>query len=137
MKLAYIAGPYRGRSRIKIINYLQRQTNIRRAAKVAKWAWQEGYAVICPHLNSKNFDGLTADLVFLLGGQEILKRCDVMILIPGWEQSEGTRDEIKMAIDTPTVKHIIEYTRMETTFWAGKDYWSYMIKSLEADDLGE
>jgi hypothetical protein len=36
MKVAYIAGPYWGRSQIKIINWLQRQANIRRAAKVAK-----------------------------------------------------------------------------------------------------
>jgi hypothetical protein len=94
MKVAYIAGPYRGRSKVKIINWLQRQANIRHAAKVAKWAWKEGYAVICPHKNSGNFDGLNTDLMFLNGDVEILKRCDVMILVPRWQQSEGTIDEI-------------------------------------------
>jgi urease gamma subunit len=97
MKIAYVAGPYRGRSKNKLISYLQRQINIRRAAKVAKWAWKRGYAVICPHLNSRNFDGLTTDLMFLNSGKEILKRCDVMILVPGWRQSEGTIDEIQFA----------------------------------------
>jgi hypothetical protein len=97
MKVAYIAGPYRGKSKNKIINYLQRKRNIKRAAKVAKWAWLEGYAVICPHLNSRNFDGLTTDLIFLNGDTEILKRCDLMILVPGWHSSEGARGELKFA----------------------------------------
>lgn len=98
MKVAYIAGPYRGKSKIKFINYLQRQININRAAKVAKWAWKEGYAVICPHLNSRNLDGVVEDLMFLYGDQEILIRCDLMILVPGWTTSEGTREEIKFAL---------------------------------------
>jgi hypothetical protein len=132
MKICYIAGPYRGRSRIKIINYLQRQINIRRAAKVAKWAWQHGFAVICPHLNSRNFDGLTTDLIFMLGDQEILNRCDVMILTPGWMHSKGTRDEIKSSIDK--VQYICEYFPNRPLFCPGKTYWLDLIKGLEGED---
>jgi hypothetical protein len=136
MKVAYIAGPYRGRSRIKIINYLQRQINIRRAAKVAKWAWQHGFAVICPHLNSRNFDGLTTDLIFMLGDQEILNRCDVMILVPGWQRSEGTIDEINTAICSLNVESIFEYHH-SSPFYAGKGYWYKLIRALEADGIGK
>jgi hypothetical protein len=32
--------------------------------------------------------------MLLNGDLEILKRCDTMILVPRWQQSEGTIDEI-------------------------------------------
>ena len=99
MKVAYIAGPYRGKSKIKIINYLQRQINIHRAAEVAKAAWLWGWAVICPHKNSGNFDSLNNDLMFLNGDIDILRRCDTLILVPGWQQSKGAREEVKTALD--------------------------------------
>jgi hypothetical protein len=106
MIIAYIAGPYRGTSRVKLINWIQRQINISRAANIAKWAWRQGYAVICPHLNSKNFDGIAPDVTFLTGDIAILKRCDLMILVPGWEQSAGTLNEIKEAVNLPQYEAI-------------------------------
>jgi hypothetical protein len=137
MKVAYIAGPYRGQSKIKIINWLQRQANIRRAVKVAKWAWREGFAVICPHKNSGNFDGLVTDLMFLKGDKEILKRCDAMILVPGWQTSAGTREELKIAIDELTIYTICEYRPRQPLFCAGKGYWYNLLNGLEADNLGK
>jgi hypothetical protein len=127
MKVAYIAGPYRGRSQIKIINWLQRQANIRRAAKVAKWAWREGYAVVCPHKNSGNFDGLNTDLVFLNGDVEILQRCDVMILAPGWERSEGTKGEIQVAFNTGI--------RICEVVIRNKQIYYYQLSKWEVEEL--
>lgn len=94
MKLAYVAGPHRGKSKIKIINWLQRQINIHRARRVAKELWRMGYAVLCPHSNTSNFDGLCPDKTFLDGTLEMMRRCDLMVLIPRWQKSEGTWGEV-------------------------------------------
>jgi len=91
MKVVYLAGPYRAPTIRGIVN------NIRRAEKVAIALWQAGFAVICPHLNTQLFDGICDDNVFIEGYLEILKRCDIVIVLPGWENSEGARKEVAFA----------------------------------------
>ncbi len=91
MKLAYIAGPYRAKTPWGV------QQNINRAADVAAKYWLQGYTVICPHKNTALFDGLAPDDVWLKGGLEILRRCDVVIMMLGWEQSEGAKAEYEEA----------------------------------------
>lgn len=97
MKLAYVAGPYRGKSKIKLINRLQVICNILRAAKVAKKLWKMGYAVICPHLNSALMDGVAPDEAFLNGDLLMLDRCDLIVLQGKWHKSSGTVGEVKRA----------------------------------------
>jgi len=99
MKIAYVAGPYRGKSKIKLINQLQVMRNIIAARKVAKELWKLGYAVICPHSNTALFDGIVHDQTFLDGDIEILKRCDIIVLIGGWTNSRGTIGEYCVARD--------------------------------------
>jgi hypothetical protein len=91
MKIAYIAGPYRSETIWGI------KENIRRAEKAALKYWLKGYAVICPHKNSAFFDGAAPDEVWLNGDLEILKRCDVIVMIDGWEWSTGAKDELEKA----------------------------------------
>lgn len=91
MDLAYVAGSYRAKNKVGVIK------NIIAARKVAKELWKLGYAVICPHSNSALFSGIP-EKTFLDGDVEILKRCDVMVLLSGWEESEGTAGEIEVAI---------------------------------------
>ncbi len=93
MKIAYIAGPYRAKTKLGIV------LNVIRARKVAKKYWKKGYAVICPHSNSALFDGVVPDETFLDGDIEILKLCDVLIAMDGWYMSEGTKNEIKFAYE--------------------------------------
>ena len=87
MRIAYIAGPYRASTPHGILQ------NVRKAEAVAIKYWQKGYAVICPHKNSALFDGLLPDEVWLEGYLAILARCDVCVMLPGWENSEGARKE--------------------------------------------
>lgn len=87
MKLAYIAGPYRGSTHYDI------EQNIRAAEAIAIKYWRLGYAVICPHKNTAHFDGLADDAVWLNGDLEILKRCDVVVMLPTWEKSVGAKEE--------------------------------------------
>ena len=93
MKVAYIAGPYRGKTHYEV------EQNIRAAEAVAIKYWQLGYAVICPHKNTAHFDGLAPDEVWLKGDLEILKRCDLIVMVPGWERSSGAIAEKELAED--------------------------------------
>ena len=91
MKIAYIAGPYRGRSHNDIAQ------NIWAAREVAVHLWSLGYAVICPHLNSAFMSGAASEDIFLEGGLEMLRRSDLIVLVDGWSASEGTAREIEEA----------------------------------------
>ena len=91
MKLIYVAGPYRGRSPSDIL------ANIRRAEATAMSVWRTGNAALCPHLNSAFFDGITSDADFIAGTLMMLEKCDGLVLVDGWERSEGTKGEIEFA----------------------------------------
>lgn len=97
MKLAYVAGPYRGKSKNKIINKLQVIRNILAAREVAKELWRMGYAVLCPHSNTALFDGIAPDKTFLDGDIVMLKRCDLIVMMPNWMDSSGAIDEFCVA----------------------------------------
>lgn len=92
--IAYIAGPYRAPT------YKKRQKNIDHAEHIAKKAWKAGFDfVICPHLNTKNFDGIMPDLSFLQGDLLILEFCTHVIMLKDWMKSEGAKVEHKKATD--------------------------------------
>lgn len=94
MKVAYIAGPFRASSHWGIVQ------NVRAAEKVALRYWKMGYAVICPHTNTANFDGAIPkemDSVWLEGDLEILRRCDVVVAMNTWQNSPGATAEISAA----------------------------------------
>ncbi len=87
MKVIYVAGKYRAKHPYLI------QENIDKAKEVAKQVWAAGHAAICPHLNSINFEGLNTEQHFIDGTLELMRRCDAVLLVPGWETSEGTKGE--------------------------------------------
>lgn len=88
----YIAGPFRGK------NSWEMECNIRRAEERALEAWNiPGVAVICPHTNTRFFQGAAPDEVWLDGDLEILLRCDVVLLTPDWQRSSGARAEVDFA----------------------------------------
>jgi len=91
MKLAYVAGPYRGRTHNDVAQ------NIAAAREVAAHLWSLGYAVICPHLNSAFMSGAAPEDTFLHGGLAMLRRCDLVVLVPNWQASQGTALEIEEA----------------------------------------
>ena len=92
MKVIYISGPYRGDGTPDQIF-----ENIMRARAAAKKVWQDGNAAICPHMNTAFMDGAADDSVWLKGDMAILCRCDEMYVLPGWEDSAGTKQEIVTA----------------------------------------
>jgi hypothetical protein len=91
--LVYIAGPYRSPTEYGLVE------NIRNAEHLALLAWKDGHAVICPHKNTAHFGGALAlpDEVWLRGDMTMLRRCDAVVLCPGWTRSAGTLAEIALA----------------------------------------
>jgi len=90
MQVAFVIGPYRSSKSIYEI-----KKNIDKAEEVAVNLWRLGYAVICPHKNTSFFDGLLPDKVWLNGAIELLKRSDFAVTVKGWENSAGSRDEVR------------------------------------------
>jgi nucleoside 2-deoxyribosyltransferase len=89
--LIYTAGPYT--SPLGTFGVWQ---NLFRASKVAHELVKYGYAVICPHLNTQYLDGVEVSPRMLVEQDlEMIRRCDGIVLVEGWEHSYGTRAEIK------------------------------------------
>lgn len=89
MKVAYIAGPYRSRWPWPF-RWLGVALNVYRARRVSLRYWRQGYAVICPHSNTAFFDGKARDAVWLAGYIAILRRCNVVVMMRGWRNSDGS-----------------------------------------------
>ena len=89
-EVVYICGPLRSDSAY------ERQRNTALARTAAIWAWNKGYAVICPHLNSGGIH-MVREETLMVGSKELVARCDRIVLIPGWERSVGSKDELAVA----------------------------------------
>jgi hypothetical protein len=85
--VVYIAGPFRG------ANSWEMENNIRRAESLALEVWKLGAAAICPHANTRFFQGAAPDEVWLDGDLAILRKCDAVLLTPDWQQSVGAISE--------------------------------------------
>lgn len=103
MKVVYIAGPFRGKDNWEI------ECNIRRAETLALAVWRLGCAVICPHANTRFFQGAAPDEVWLSGDLEIMYRCDAVLLTEDWERSQGAGMERARAIE----RHIPVFYNIE------------------------
>ena len=91
MKLVYISGAYRAPTLYGVVR------NIRRAERTALKYWKKGYAVICPHKNTALMDGGCCDKVWLDGDLEMVRRCDMIVMMRNWRKSEGARNEHALA----------------------------------------
>jgi len=94
MKIAYIAGPYTSKSPHKVDH------NILNARQVAIQLANHGVMYFCPHLNSAQFERLCPKVparFFHKGTLEMLKRCDFVICVPGWDCSTGAVNEVNYA----------------------------------------
>src|ERR1035437_7645838 len=87
--LVYISGKYSG----------DIDENIKVARKYAIKIWELGYTALTPALNSAHFeidcnckyeDYINGDLI-------MLDRCDIIFMLPGWQESKGANVEIRFA----------------------------------------
>ena len=88
MKLVYIAGPYRARTR------WAEEQNVRRAEDAGREVAKMGAYPVIPHANTRPYFGDEQPASFWLEGtMELLQRCDAVLLLDKWERSEGARRE--------------------------------------------
>ncbi len=91
MKLVYVAGKFTG------ANSWEVKQNVNAAEKVAFQVAELGAMPLCPHTNTANFFGTLDDAFWYAGTLELLRRCDAVILVPGWERSKGVAAELAEA----------------------------------------
>lgn len=99
MRVIYIAGPFRSTNPDGRSNAWGVQQNVMRAMARALEVWRRGHAAICPHANTMFFqdaDGCVDD-VWLTGDVELLRRCDAVLTVEGWEKSSGATAEVGLA----------------------------------------
>jgi len=91
-RLMYVGGPMRARSKEEF------DANVHAAKVVAADGWRSGYVVICPHLNGGPMVDMDVNEDILMAGHlELARMCGTFKLLPGWEDSDGTRDELNVA----------------------------------------
>lgn len=88
VKVVYIAGKYRAPTPWGV------EQNIQAAEAVAAKVIQAGHMPLTPHKNTAHMEGLADDAFFLAGTMELLRRCDAVVMVPGWERSVGARAEV-------------------------------------------
>ncbi len=99
MKLIFIAGPFRGTTAWDV------ECNIRQAELLAFDVARIGSLVrpgcmfLCPHTNSRFFDGTLTGKFWLDGTMELLKRCDAAVFTKDWRRSEGAVTEHEYCVD--------------------------------------
>jgi uncharacterized protein DUF4406 len=89
--VVYVAGPFRGPNAWEI------EKNIRHAEEWSLEVWRAGGAALCPHTNTRFFQGAAPDEVWLDGDLALLAKCDAIFMIPGWERSSGANKELDYA----------------------------------------
>lgn len=91
--ILFVSGPYRADMPEGV------HDNIQAARKVAIAIWEAGHTALCPHLNTARFelDCKAPDQAYLDGDLEMLKRCDGIVMMPGWVKSKGACSEYDYA----------------------------------------
>lgn len=93
MSVIYVAGPYSSTQGWNGV-----LENILAARAVARELWKMGWTVLCPHANSILMDGPDIPVrTFLNGDLELLRKCDAVFALRGWETSVGAREEVRFA----------------------------------------
>lgn len=92
MRVVYISGAYRSTTTWGI------EQNVRAAEKQALAVWGVGLVPVCPHTMSRFFYGSVPERVVQDGLLELVRHCDAVLALPGFEQSSGSMAEVDEAV---------------------------------------
>lgn len=98
-KLVYISGPYTSLLPNGGFNLDGVFENVMTARRWSRTYFLKGALVVCPHLNTMFLDGTIDFERFMDTDLELIRRCDILVMIPGWENSKGASREHALAIE--------------------------------------
>ncbi len=87
--LVYVAGPFSAPDRAGV------EAHIRRASEAGVEVAKLGFCPVIPHANTAHpdFESVQPYQFWIDATAELLRRCDAILLIEGWENSSGARAE--------------------------------------------
>ena len=95
MLIIYLAHPYSALTLEGV------EANVANAEKVGRAMIEKGYGIYIPgkatlhmDLMTESYDEIPCSYFYELG-LEMMSRCDILLLCPGWEDSRGCRLELK------------------------------------------
>ena len=94
----YLSGPISSTNGGPPASVALRHSRIEAAREAAIKLWKAGFTPICPHLNTLDMDDeeLTPE-DFIEGDIELVKRSNLVVLLPGWQMSTGAQKEVAAA----------------------------------------
>lgn len=95
MKIIYVAGAYRAETPWGVERNIFAAQDL--AAQMVEKLHKLGAYPLVPHANTAHFDDLAPDDYYLEGTLELMRRCDALLMVKGWEKSSGARGEVEEA----------------------------------------
>jgi hypothetical protein len=150
MKCVYIAGAIRHLNEAGDMVEFEKMKNIMKAFEWNLFVWQHGGVAICPHTNNIWFPGSLERDAILKGDLELLSRCDAILMVEGWRNSEGSTGERNHAaflglpvfdMDFPGYygavrESLIEAEKERLRQWLGHENVSVLITGGLINDTG-
>jgi len=95
IKLVYVAAPYRAKTREAVAQ------NVAAARHVGSIVMRLGMLPVMPTVNTAfldyDFPGVTDDQFWIDGTLELMRRCDMVVMVDGWQYSTGATGELEEA----------------------------------------